>query len=421
MKPTTRAVLIKTVFAATKAGHRLMPLLSPKARKVAGDLSGIAAEYSAALKDALFAYANGSMGMVEARNDMIQAMAAAFDLAFDAAWVEGGAELPTDEEASAWLGSRENAEVEHIRDVFRTLKDWQKDNPDGDIGAWISERSAGYIGSLNDVYSMGLVFAAGSQMLTFDGDDGQENCPTCARLKGQRHKARWWIENDLVPTQGNSNFECGCWNCQHGLQNDAGEWVTLNPSVFKMAVSDPGTSGEVERLTLDGQPTDEARQRAIDLLDSLPVYPEADLPAQLQEDPNSEATMRHAKRALASHDPVEFVFAQGTDIVTGEPMVAEQYDGPWVRNNIWQDVTAGINASRYQWWKPGHYGVDSTTTGIEVLVTLLHETVEDLTMRLKGQDYGDAHSLHANPVELKARHSDPEEVLLLLRLFGWDV
>jgi hypothetical protein len=129
--------------------------------------------------------------------------------------------------------------------------------------------------------------------------------------------------------------------------------------------------------------------------------------------------MQHAAIVLTNHNPVEFEFAYGTDIVTGAPMIAEQYDGPWVRDNIWQDVTAGINAERYTWWKQDHYGVDSTTTGVEVLETLLHETVEALTMRLRKMNYGGAHSLHANPIEFEVRHGvDPKP---FLRELGWDI
>jgi hypothetical protein len=197
------------------------------------DVSGASAEYSRALMEALHNYASGSMGMVEARNDFIQSMAKNFADIFDTGYADGGGD-PDNETgaASAWFGQREDAERQNILDLFRTLKEQMSSDPPVDIGAWISDRSAGYTASLNDVYSMGKVFGKQGEALTFDGDDGKESCTTCQRLKGETHPASWWIENDLVPTQGNENFECGGWNCQHGLKDLDGNWVTLNPMEF---------------------------------------------------------------------------------------------------------------------------------------------------------------------------------------------
>ena len=368
------------------------------------DISSLSADYSSTLMEALHNYADGSMGMVEARNDFIQGMAENFAEAFDAGYADGGGDPDNMVvAASSWLGDREDQERQNILDLFRTLKDQMAIDPSVDIGSWISDRSGGYTGSMNDVYNMGVLFGKQGEALTFDGDDGKESCSTCQRLKGETHPASWWIENNLVPTQGNENFECGGWNCQHGLVDMDGNWVTLNPANYKM------TSIKAKKEDAG----------ALAILDTFPTYLEKDLPPQLQEDPNSDITMQHAAIVLTNHNPVEFEFAYGTDIVTGAPMIAEQYDGPWVRDNIWQDVTAGINAERYTWWKQDHYGVDSTTTGVEVLETLLHETVEALTMRLRKMNYGGAHSLHANPIEFEVRHGvDPKP---FLRELGWDI
>jgi hypothetical protein len=196
------------------------------------DLTSASAGYSQSLIDALNNYNSGDMGMVEARNDYIQAMAKAFDLVFDAGYQDGGGILPADSAATAWLSDREDAEMQNIKDLFFTLKQALKDNPTMDVGAWISDRSSGYMGTLNDIYSQAKVFGAGDQPLTFDGDDGKETCPDCQRMKGQTHPASWWIENNLVPVQGNKNYRCGGWNCHHGLKDSDGNWFTANPEIF---------------------------------------------------------------------------------------------------------------------------------------------------------------------------------------------
>ena len=197
------------------------------------DVSSASAEYSAALIEALHNYADGSMGMVEARNDFIQSMAGNFATIFDSGYADGGGD-PDNETlaASTWFGNREDEERQHIVDLFFSLKEQMKIDPPVDIGAWISDRSAGYTASLNDVYNMGVVFGKQGEGLTFAGDDGKESCTTCQRLKGETHPASWWTENDLVPYGGNENFECKGYNCQHGLQDADGNWVTLNPAVF---------------------------------------------------------------------------------------------------------------------------------------------------------------------------------------------
>ena len=197
------------------------------------DLSGIASEYSAAIIDAMQGFAFDDAHMVTSRNLFIKAMARSFAAAFDLGYEDGGGD-PNNMDAAAndWFGAREDAERENIIELFRTLKAEMADDPTMDVGSWISDRSAGYVGSLNDVYSMGKVFGKAGEALTFDGDDGTESCPTCQKLKGETHPARWWVENDLIPTQGNTNFECGGWRCQHGLKDAQGNWVTLNPVEF---------------------------------------------------------------------------------------------------------------------------------------------------------------------------------------------
>jgi hypothetical protein len=115
------------------------------------DVTSLAADYSGALMEALHNYASGSMGMVEARNDFRQTMTRSFSAAFEAGYADGGGDPDHMTTAAIdWLYQREQDETQNILDLFRTLKEQMAIDPPVDIGAWISDRSAGYVGSLND-------------------------------------------------------------------------------------------------------------------------------------------------------------------------------------------------------------------------------------------------------------------------------
>jgi len=100
-------------------------------------------------------------------------------------------------------------------------------------------------------------------------------------------------------------------------------------------------------------------------------------------------------------------------------MVAEIFDGPWVRDNVWQDVTEGINHERYPWWPKNHYGIDVCNIN-EADKILVHETTETLEMRDAHLKYVPAHSKFANSEEFTARHN-PEKIVQMLRMLGWRV
>ena len=88
----------------------------------------------------------------------------------------------------------------------------------GRIDQWVS--------SLRNFGEAGRLFALGNVYLTFDGDDGEESCEDCQRLKGQRHRRNWWADRGLLERNGNPHYECGRWsNCHHSFSDDSGEVV----------------------------------------------------------------------------------------------------------------------------------------------------------------------------------------------------
>lgn len=74
-----------------------------------------------------------------------------------------------------------------------------------------------YRGAISPAYSAGVVSANGNLMAEFGGEDGTEICPTCQRLKGQRHRYKDWVKRNLdVPKIGQAT-ECKGWQCAHKL------------------------------------------------------------------------------------------------------------------------------------------------------------------------------------------------------------
>lgn len=189
-------------------------------------------EYWATAYDAVQNYLDGSQGMTAARNAFKRAMVEAFNDAGDIGFVDGGSALPLDDDAQAWLAARQTAERGFIDGLFQQLKKL-KGEEDIDIIAEAFARADGYAATLDAVYSQMKLYGAKNKMLTFDGTDGdaahvcQSINGTCVRLKGQRHKASWWISHDLIPRPGNSNFDCGGWRCGHFLRTDDGERFTV--------------------------------------------------------------------------------------------------------------------------------------------------------------------------------------------------
>lgn len=77
--------------------------------------------------------------------------------------------------------------------------------------------------SLKAFYYGGVESADKNGMYTFTGDDGDESCATCQRLKGTSHRMSWWVKNKLRPglDEDSDNFECKSYNCQHFLEKRA--------------------------------------------------------------------------------------------------------------------------------------------------------------------------------------------------------
>lgn len=72
--------------------------------------------------------------------------------------------------------------------------------------------------TLNDFYYKGIESADKNGIYLFTGEDGDESCKTCQKLKGQTHRMSWYVKNELRPGVDTDSFECGGWQCQHFLE-----------------------------------------------------------------------------------------------------------------------------------------------------------------------------------------------------------
>jgi hypothetical protein len=189
------------------------------------DLFTISAEYHDNITQALLNYFEGGNTQT-VKGQYKRAMSNAFNDSFDTGWKDGGQSLPVDNDANDWVGARMSAELGYIDMLFVEAKQLKKD-PDFNRMEWISDRADGYTRTLREVYNQGKLRAMEDQMVTFTGEDGEESCKTCQKLKGKRHNISWFVERNFVPPHGDG-LDCSKGgHCMHGLVTDTGVWVTV--------------------------------------------------------------------------------------------------------------------------------------------------------------------------------------------------
>lgn len=199
--------------------------------KVKGEYSGVRFDYQRVIDDAIYEYLIGTDAVTTYRAAMMKGMSDAFVSAFEMAYTQGGAELPLDDDAIEWLGSRQDEEFGHIRELFTSLKALRAQYQAGEVdkAALKNETAArvdGYLATLDSVYNMGRLFAKQNEMLTWRYGD-TVHCPTCEKLNGQSHRAKWYIARDYIPGKPGSAMDCGGWRCQCALLDKNGDEVTI--------------------------------------------------------------------------------------------------------------------------------------------------------------------------------------------------
>jgi hypothetical protein len=221
---------LQIITAIVRAVPGLAPLVNAQmlaALKASGDYTSIRAEMSGEIHDAVYDYLTGSGNVTSYRNAMALAVSQAYIAAADAGYQEGGGELPLDADAAAWARGQLDAQLGFVDGLFESLRELRKE---GDVNATAEAlaRANGYGNSLDGFYNEAVLRGSKNKMLTFTQiHNTKESCPDCVRLRGQRHRASWWIQHDVVPPKGGGLQCAGGGNCGDALVDDDGNVVTL--------------------------------------------------------------------------------------------------------------------------------------------------------------------------------------------------
>jgi hypothetical protein len=165
------------------------------------------------------------------KSNFKKAIVGSFYPAFEQGLIDGGGEAPAQGDDLEWINARVEREFAFVDELFQYLKDLKKQAKEEGIKIYegvAGKRAENYARTLDGVYSTGKMRGAKNQMLTFGGEDGQESCPECQKMRGKRHRASWWIGHGLVPgIPGSVAYSCHGYNCKHFLYNSKGEVFTL--------------------------------------------------------------------------------------------------------------------------------------------------------------------------------------------------
>lgn len=207
-------------------GVDLKRTIAEKKRQYDGDFVTSRAAFNDAVYTLVRDYLDGDSRATSYKTAMKRNVVEAFQSAVENGYIDGGSELPLEEDVDSFLTSATNAELGYVDDLFDTLKTL-RDSGEFDADAEAQARADGYTSTLDGVYNKAVLFGAGNKMLTFEGEDGEHPCETCQWLQGQRHRASWWIDNDYVPPSG-AGLDCAAGgHCKHGLFDDDGNQVTF--------------------------------------------------------------------------------------------------------------------------------------------------------------------------------------------------
>lgn len=203
-------------------------------KRSVGDYPGIRSRYYTSLVETIVRYLTGDGTIALPKGHIKKEMGTAFVDAFETGWLQGagGDKYEPEPDDTAWLATRTDQELGYIDSMFVSMREMRQSATDddpltlSDIDSYAEDRASGYARTLDGVFAQGKLRGKKNIMLTFDGPDGKESCTTCKKYKSKSHRAKWWTSHELIPTPGNENFECGCYQCQHVLRDKDGvQWA----------------------------------------------------------------------------------------------------------------------------------------------------------------------------------------------------
>jgi hypothetical protein len=218
------AVTHQVIRATVQAVPELRPLLSPAALKAAKQFVSYQAlrdDYFARIYDSVDGYLNSDKPITLFRNSDRNLIRDYYQEAAEIGYEDGGATLPLDDATQALVDAGIADEISHVDDLFIGLRD----NPIADYSSEALARSTGYANSLDTVYNLGKMSAAGNKMGTWHLGATEKHCPTCSSLDGQRHRMSWFISHDWLPRS--RKLKCKGYNCDCSIVDDEGDEVTI--------------------------------------------------------------------------------------------------------------------------------------------------------------------------------------------------
>jgi hypothetical protein len=223
MNNTIPLRIVRAVISAVPA---LRPHLSAQALKIADGYTGIRAEMSGEIHDAVYDYLTGSGNVTAYRSAMALAVSAAYIAAADAAYVEGGGSLPLDDDTAAWARGQLDAQLGFVDGLFESLRELRKE---GDVNpaAEALGRANGYAGGLDGFYNEATLRGSKNKMVTWHLGATEKHCKTCASLSGQSHKISWFVDRDYIPRKPGASMECNGYNCDCTLTDRDGNELTI--------------------------------------------------------------------------------------------------------------------------------------------------------------------------------------------------
>jgi hypothetical protein len=216
------------IQAAVLAVPQVFPYLNADALEAikAAGYDGIRTVMRGEIFGAVFGYLSGSGYVTTFKAQMTTAISRAYIEAADVAYVDAGAELPLDPDTAAWARGQLDAQLGFVDDLFEGLRELRKQGG-FDAGAVAQARAEGYASALDGFANEARMMGSKNTMLTWHLGATEKHCRDCAKLDGQSHRAKWYIEHGYIPRKAGASMECGGWNCGCSLVDRNGNEITI--------------------------------------------------------------------------------------------------------------------------------------------------------------------------------------------------
>jgi hypothetical protein len=173
----------------------------------------------------VFGYLSGG-SLADADSRMATAVSRAYIETVELAYLEGGGELPLDDDTAAWARAQVDIQLAYVDDLFVRLKDLRKAG-DFDAGEVAQARAEAWASGLDGFYNEAVLRGSKNIVVTWHLGSTEKHCKTCANLDGKSHKINWFIEHDYIPRKNGAAMDCGGYNCDCSLVDKKGSEYTI--------------------------------------------------------------------------------------------------------------------------------------------------------------------------------------------------